>query len=167
MKLRYLVVAEKIILDHSSLSPTAVDIVDDLEAHVEVEGASLQGLEGLPFQYWLLVTWEREANEANGPHSFLVEFRGPDGREGERREAPTVNFQDKRRFYSRVMFDGIPYHGNGEYSVLIWRENHEVPVGEWKIKINLVDKKPEHGVTRTRLVQRGQIASRPPSSGPV
>ena len=148
MKLSYMILAEKIILEKDGFSPTAVNITNDLEIYLQdSSGQAVTNPGHLPFAYSLLMVWERE-DEPGGTYMTRIDILDPSGQKLQEVEGIPVIFQNEkanRRFVGRVNFDGFPCVGSGKYSIRAFTEQDTEPSGSWTFNILLRDSNPAGG----------------------
>ncbi len=146
MKLGYVLLAEKILLEMDVFTPTAINILDEIGAFqmgpkVEPTPARIV----LPFPCSLLTFWKREDSPA-GTYPTEIAFIGPNDIELDRFDGPEVVWGGKDspwRFYGRQNFFGIPTAGSGDHRIAVYLKGEAIPVGEWQFKVLITTEAPE------------------------
>lgn len=166
MKLRHIVLAEKVILERDDLSATAIGILFELNAFVQDSaGNRLNHPEFLPFEYTLLTVWDRE-DEPEGTYPTEMAFIAPDGSTILRALGSPVIFTlpTERRFLGRVMIKGLPYRDAGEYRLEVYKGESKAPSGAWTFVMKVIDEEVPEGQVAKLVIQPSKAEGRTPAS---
>lgn len=138
MRLSYLVLAEKIILDHEDLSPSAINIIDTLDIYASDDapqtvppGSTVR----VPFV--LLLTWEAEnASESSEPQPYELLLHT--AREIKSLANLQADFHGRTRVHNRLNIPEIPLDGSGPYRFEVrYRSAGQPRSGFWDFRLTL------------------------------
>jgi len=145
MKLRQVIVAEKILLDHGLLTPTAVGIMTEVEITYQLGGDAPPEvqLELFPFNFMILATWIREEGDSGEAEPFNCWLTGPNEYRADLKTQP-VMFGPHRRFHTRMVLEALPYSGDGDYTFHFSLEKApDDEIGNYSFEFKAIRQMPE------------------------
>lgn len=142
MKLRYVILAEKVIIENTV---TVVNIIDGLSfVPPTVSEDPSSDMIAFRIPLCLLMSWEIESpEEADSPQSFTLRVRRPN-RSLEQSKADALtrdfSFQGQKLLNLRFYIPGINYTGDGRYVFEICDPRDDVIVyGTWSLQLIKLD----------------------------
>lgn len=140
MKCRFVILAEKVLLDFPVLNATAIGITDSIALAVRAkdeEGNRMTHMDAVPLSFTVLSTWTKEPEDPAGPIIFNLCLSGPGGTDRVIGQ-PAIEFGTHVRFQSRVDLMGLPYEGAGTYVLYTsMPAAPEVRLAQWSVDIQL------------------------------
>lgn len=140
MTLKYMLFAEKVILDHGPLTPTAVGITDRVSLYLEDENGPVLDADALPIMGTVLTAWDKEPGDEATTIEYVLAIEFPDGKVTDLGSAE-IQFGVHSRFFHRIGLQGINFGGNGNHRLLALKKGNSREVyGHWDMYLSLEPK---------------------------
>jgi hypothetical protein len=154
MKLRYLLLAQQVIVEVFSYAPTAVNIIEGVSFEAAPNlNQDDQGVLEVPVRLCFLLNWEAESDEElNGSMHFGFRCKRPSTPEASavseaiteaRSQIVEVAFNGNKRNNLRLFILNLAYTGDGLYLFEFYHpENVDLLYGTWELQVNKLSGPP-------------------------